>query len=506
MEIPRLGDVIDVLDATVLRVGHAGDMGARVGAVTILDRTDPDTVRAGAVVLAVGIDAAAGDAVELVDAAAAAGAVAVVLRASAPLPERLMRGAVTLLAVPPETDWGQLYALLRTASSGPGAMAGAAGVPVGDLFALADAVAAAIGAPVTVEDPQWRVLAYSNVEAQPVDEPRRQTILGRVPPGEWLARLDAAGVRTRLRAGNEIVRFEYEGLATRVVAPIRAGGELIGSLWAAEAGEPLGPAAEAELLRFGELAALHLIAHRSADDLRRRSRGALVRELLDGRTPSEARRLRPPFGLLAFEHEGWRGDPDRIVSIAGLYAESLHRDALCATVDDRVWAIVPGAGREPLHQLACRVVERARQALHAELRAGVAVPAASVADLAASRRSALQALAVLAAGRQEGPVVHAEDVRAHAALLELLDAAASVEALAAGPLHALSTDLLETLGAWLDHHGDVAGAAAAVGIHPNTLRYRLRRIGETAGVDLRDPDERLVAALELRLLRRQAPT
>lgn len=502
MESPPLGDVIGVLDATVLRVGHAGDLDARVNAVTILDRTDPDTVRAGAVVLAVGVDPGAGYAVELADAAAAAGAVAVVLRSSGPLPERLRQGPVTMLTVVPEMEWGQLYALLRTASSGAGVDSGAAGVPVGDLFALADAVAAAVGAPVTVEDPQWRVLAYSNVDAQPIDEARRQTILGRVPPGEWQERIVEADIITRLRAGNQIVRFEYPGIATRVVAPVRAGGELIGSLWAAEGEEPIGADAEAELLRFADLAALHLIAHRSADDLRRRSRGAIVRELLEGGRPAAARRLRPPLSLVAFDYGDWRGDSDRIVSIAGLYAESLHRDALSACIDDMVWVVAPAAPREALDQLAGRVVERAEHALHARLRAAVAPPAEAVADVPAARRAAAQALAVLAAGRRPGPVVHAEDVRAHVALMELLDAAAGIPALRAGRLGALSGDLVASLGAWLDHHGDVAAAAAAVGIHANTLRYRLRRIGEIAGLDLSDPDERLIAAVELRLLGR----
>jgi hypothetical protein len=501
MESPGLRDVIGALDATVLRVAHAGDLDAGVGAVTILDRTDPDTVRAGAVVLAVGVDPASGYAVELADAAVAAGAVAVVLRTAGPLPQRLRRDPVTLLTAAPEMDWGQLYALLRTASTGAGSLSGAAGVPVGDLFALADAVAAAVGAPVTVEDPQWRVLAYSNVAAQPIDEARRQTILGRVPPGEWQARIDEAEVIKRLRTGNEIVRFEHPGIATRLVAPVRAGGELIGSLWAAEGEAPIGPEAEAELLRFGDLAALHLIAHRSADDLRRRSLGALVRELLEGSEPGDGRRLRPPLSLVVFDPGEWDGDLDRIVSIAGLYAETLHRDALCASVDERVWVIAPAAAREALDQLARRVVERAEHSLHARLRAAVALPAATAPELPAARRSAEQALAILASRRREGPVLHAEDVRAHAALLELLDAAAGIPAIGDNRLRELSGDLLATLGAWLDHHGDVAAAAAAVGVHANTLRYRLRRIGELTGIDLRDADERLVAAVQLRLLR-----
>jgi DNA-binding PucR family transcriptional regulator len=39
-----------------------------------------------------------------------------------------------------------------------------------------------------------------------------------------------------------------------------------------------------------------------------------------------------------------------------------------------------------------------------------------------------------------------------------------------------------------------------VNVHPNTFRYRLRRITEVFGLDLGEPDERLVAELQLRFL------
>ncbi|WP_372455636.1 helix-turn-helix domain-containing protein [Nonomuraea sediminis] len=40
-------------------------------------------------------------------------------------------------------------------------------------------------------------------------------------------------------------------------------------------------------------------------------------------------------------------------------------------------------------------------------------------------------------------------------------------------------------------------------MHPNTFRYRLKRIAELFRLDLSGPDVRLVAELELRLLPRQ---
>lgn len=53
------------------------------------------------------------------------------------------------------------------------------------------------------------------------------------------------------------------------------------------------------------------------------------------------------------------------------------------------------------------------------------------------------------------------------------------------------SDLVATLGAYLDHGGHYDAAAAAVLIHRSTLRYRLQRIQEISGHVLADIDTRL---------------
>ena len=87
-------------------------------------------------------------------------------------------------------------------------------------------------------------------------------------------------------------------------------------------------------------------------------------------------------------------------------------------------------------------------------------------------------------------------------LQRLRDAAAHDPGLAAGKVAALAeqdaakgTAWVQTLRAYFDAFGDMASAAAQVNVHPNTFRYRLRRITEVFGLDLSDPDERLVAEL-----------
>ena len=58
-------------------------------------------------------------------------------------------------------------------------------------------------------------------------------------------------------------------------------------------------------------------------------------------------------------------------------------------------------------------------------------------------------------------------------------------------------DLLSSLSCWLERGGDISRASEALGVHENTLRYRIRRAAEVAGLDLADPRQRLAIALLL---------
>ena len=50
------------------------------------------------------------------------------------------------------------------------------------------------------------------------------------------------------------------------------------------------------------------------------------------------------------------------------------------------------------------------------------------------------------------------------------------------------TQLVLTLSEYLDHDGNYDATAAVLSVHRNTLKYRLRRIGEVSGHDLGMPD------------------
>ncbi len=71
---------------------------------------------------------------------------------------------------------------------------------------------------------------------------------------------------------------------------------------------------------------------------------------------------------------------------------------------------------------------------------------------------------------------------------------APLQGLADGPRARLS----ETLRAWLDRPGQVQAVAADLGVHPQTVRYRVKQLRELFGDRLEDPEARFELGLALR--------
>ena len=73
------------------------------------------------------------------------------------------------------------------------------------------------------------------------------------------------------------------------------------------------------------------------------------------------------------------------------------------------------------------------------------------------------------------------------------------EAFAASYLGSLEGTLLETLHAFLRHHGSRAKTADELGVHRNTVRARVQQIEDVLAVSLDDPGTRADAWIALQL-------
>ncbi len=108
-----------------------------------------------------------------------------------------------------------------------------------------------------------------------------------------------------------------------------------------------------------------------------------------------------------------------------------------------------------------------------------------VADLFQAHLSATEAIAGLraAAGWPERPwPVTSEDLLAERALSGDELARHELVTTVYVPLHHAASGLLDTLTAFLDQGGSIEGTSRVLFVHPNTVRYRLKRILELTGL------------------------
>jgi hypothetical protein len=185
---------------------------------------------------------------------------------------------------------------------------------------------------------------------------------------------------------------------------------------------------------------------------------------------------------------------DAVDAAAAALARRIGPDAVGAVAGGRACVFVPdpdGPGRRRQLEAAA---EDGRVALG---------PTAGWARSGRSRARAEAALALAEDGRLPGRLVVADEHLGTLLLASDPPLAAELAATRLAPLHELNDGqrerLTSTLRAWLDRPGQVQAVAAVLGVHPQTVRYRLGRLRELFGERLEDPEARFELALALRV-------
>ncbi|QAY71426.1 PucR family transcriptional regulator [Xylanimonas protaetiae] len=128
---------------------------------------------------------------------------------------------------------------------------------------------------------------------------------------------------------------------------------------------------------------------------------------------------------------------------------------------------------------------------------GALVP--SVADASRSASAALAGLAAAPAWPQAPRPVLADDLLPERVLIGDAAARATLVEQAYKPLAGAGGSVLETLSAYLGTGRSLEAAARQLYVHPNTVRYRLRKVTEVTGWDPLDARESFVLQVALAL-------
>ncbi len=309
------------------------------------------------------------------------------------------------------------------------------------------------------------------------------------------------------------VRPLLDGQA-RLVAPILVQGSIAGFLSLLGSDGELGEMHRLAVGRAAHACAIELVRARAARDARDEVEEELLDVLTAGRPGShQAARERAkrkgfdvdaPYLVIAAEPV----EPGRAAKIRAAWERllaTMRSSALVRERGDATLALVSLAGRRALDSKA--LVEQ----LHRAARAAAAGPVAlgygavrtGTAEIASGAREAEQAVTM--GRRLFGP--DSATAFNNLGLYRLLYALQPLPELRAFRDDALarlgSKDrrgvLVQTLGAYLATNGSPTDAADRLHLHRNTVLYRLGRIEDVLGVDLRNAEVRLTLHLALKI-------
>lgn len=431
-----------------------------------------------------------------------------------------------VVAVDPHARWERIYHLvmrvLEAAAAGVSPGESMRAGTTGDLFDLAGELARRTRGLVSIEDERSHVLAYSRAGDE-ADELRRLSILGREGPPEMMAWLREWGVMDVLRRSPEVVRVAEHadlGIRGRRAVAVRASGspdgEFLGVIWLQRGGVDFADDTDEVLVGASAVAARMISRGRA----RGNDHAETVRRLLGARGDVvDAEYLGAQLGLAADASVVVVGfaEPPGAPSSGGadeLSAVTLHASAfsplsVTATLGSRVYVVLPSVTAQATVAWARAALVAAERQFGTRLRAVVAGPDTGLGSVPGLRGQADRVLdAAEREGELIGDVATVEESQTGVLLGEIVaHLAANPELVDSRVVELAATDkrtgseFTRTLRTYLDHFGDVRAAAAALHVHPNTLRYRIRRLQAITGMELDDPATRIVVALSLRAIR-----
>lgn len=368
--MPLLDDLVARLGPELVNVAVAPpDPGAKFDAVVVYDPLDAPEFDADALVLAVGVSASSAFALRL----AAARPAALVLRHDGPVGQPLLAEAlaagVALLLVPPTCSWASVHSIASSlpTQAPPTLAESATGTEViSDLFAVSNALAASLGAPITIEDNQSRLLAYSALQGD-VDVARAATILGHRVPDSFRQEVRRTGVAKRMLTETEPFFLDSSALdiPSRTVVMLRERDEILGSIWVVT-NEPLDAQRTALLSEASRSIAVRLAHHRLTTNLQRQHQTATMALMLRGGAAAVEAGRRAGLDGASFRLAAFTAcKPDGTLD-DGLFArcETALTQQLAlvrivgasARIGDTVYAVVPGPADDAVSLAALRAL------------------------------------------------------------------------------------------------------------------------------------------------------
>lgn len=382
----------------------------------------------------------------------------------------------------------------------------------GDYQELVDEISALLGAPATLENRDFGLVAFGAHDSDDdtaMDPVRTRSILTRRSTPAVRAWFEGFGI-TRATGPVRIPAAPEAGVfRDRLCLPVRHRGVVLGYVWLLDTDPgPTGEQLTAAMEVTARIGALLSDEARAGADLSREF-GAVLTAGPGRQHDTAVAALREALGQDA---EGLH----TVVCVTPWEAEDtpsvrgVASAAALATISGAGGGGGGGSGSVSLAALirlrsadrldpATGAAERLRTGAGPGATGGVAAPRRGLDALPASWREATAAARAARAETRFGPVARWSSIGPYRLLTALpgtgTDPADPAVASLLTPLH---KELAHTAEVFLDCAGQASRTAAELGIHRQTLYYRLSRIEQITGLDLNDGEDRLLLHMAMK--------
>ena len=517
--LPTLADVARSAGSEILSLVEMPSDDRQIVAGSVLyDSTARPAKFPGAVALAIGLSLSGKRLGAKVRELSDAGYVAIVYKSNGTSDEVLRAAArdngMALFRASDSVPWNQLAEIMDAAVV-PHRQSGRTLVDIrpGDLFDLANTVAAQAGGAIAIADPEQTILAYSTLPDQPIDETRRSSILSLQVPHS----VETDNDYRRVHAATDALDVATQDPSLRRTAiAIRAGDSVLGSLWLLELADHHNEDANRILREAANVAALHILHKRTTYVSNLTRQIDLVQPLLFDPKRAELAAIRLGISAPSIRVAALGVWPSDAIAAETLQSRLRLFDtirtacairlpsAVCGLSDNIVYIVLPQTTETSRHfqrTAILKIVQNARRLLSRPVLAALGA-AATIDRLEESRVNAELVLSELVRNVAEGRIAaDSDDIvadddslgsRLHAAPDRLVADGRRPAArmrtrcsiAAYDEQHKKSFE--ETIYAYLSCGGNAIDAAKSLDVHVNTVRYRLSRVEPLFGIDLDD--------------------
>ncbi|MCD5325270.1 MULTISPECIES: PucR family transcriptional regulator [Pontibacillus] len=396
--------------------------------------------------------------------------------------------------------------------------------PFRSLEELADRISDLLHCPVTIEDSNHRILAYSTHDEN-VDPARIATIMRRKVPENVIKTLWKNGVIPQLFESEEpviIPAIEEVGLGKRVAISVRKNNEILGFIWAQVhwdvTDEELDLFKRAAKVVKNQMLQLQIKKRKSEEDHKEFFWQLLTDHLTDLETiQSQARKyhiqLEGPLAIVVFEFE--EDIHQSLERHIHYYIEASRQVGIvCSAIDSNqlILLVRPHSSEAPgkeINDFVSAFVEKIQDRVNVEFLKGAAGTLyKNPVRIQDSYKEALHVLSIKDRFSHEVEGIYSyQDLGIYQFIDSLYEKRIRdhytnqyIETLRAyDEKH--RTELLETVSEFLRCDSNVNEAAKALHIHSNTLNYRLKRIANLTGFNFKDPNQKITLYLDLMIER-----